>query len=62
MSIYPLCKVTDAKTGKLKRYETNSAKTVAIVQNGVLKITPLGSTLGFHVVGNYIYKGETRAF
>lgn len=43
-------KVTDANTGKLKRYETGSGKPIAFVTvGGKLQLTPLGLQYGFAV-------------
>ena len=47
-----LVKVTDSKTGELKRYETYDGKPLAIVKNGNLEITTLGLVEGYVIKDN----------
>ena len=42
-------KVTDAKTGELKRWETPNGKPVAVMENGALALTKLGKQLRYKV-------------
>ena len=46
-----LVKVTDAATGKLKRWETPNGKPVAVIDNCSLALTKLGKQLGYKVNG-----------
>ena len=51
-----LTRVKDAKTGKVKRYISDSAQTVAFVNNnGELQITPYGYKYGYRVKDSKIY-------
>ncbi len=44
-------KVMDAKTRKLKRWESPNGKTLALIENGKLVLTALGKRLGYRVKG-----------
>ena len=49
-------KVTDAKTGQLKRWETTRGKPMAVMENGSLVLTKVGSQLGYKVRNNELVK------
>jgi len=49
-------KVTDAKTGELKRWESPSGKPLAVKENGKLVLTDLGKRRGYRVQGDLIVR------
>ena len=51
-----IVKVTDANTGKLKRYEDEKGRAVAIVKNGRLQITTQGAELNLVVSKNKLHE------
>ena len=56
MNAMSIVKVTDAKTGKLKRYEDEHGKAVAIVKNGRLQITVVGAERNLVVKDNKLHE------
>ena len=56
MSKMSIVKVTDAKTGKLKRYEDEKGRAVAVVKNGRLQITASGADLNLVVRNNKLHE------
>jgi len=42
-----IIKVTDAKSGKLKRYEADEGKPIAIISGSKLVLTDFGKKLGY---------------
>jgi len=52
-----LVKVMDAKTRKLKRWESHNGKPLAIAKNGRLALTKNGERLGYKVTRNHLEKG-----
>ena len=57
-----IVKVTDANTGKLKRYESHDGKPLAKVVNGKLQITLIGQDEGLIVKNNklvYYHSGDS---
>jgi len=53
-----IVKVTDAKTGKLKRYESATGQPLAHYRNGRLLLTSLGKRKGYSTSGKRLmYKG-----
>lgn len=52
-----LCKVMDAKTGRLKRWESHNGKPLAIVKNRRLSLTKNGERLGYKVTRNHLVEG-----
>ena len=44
-----LVKVTDAKTGELKRWKTQRGKPMAVMENGSLVLTDVGRHMGYKV-------------
>ena len=57
-----IVKVTDAKTRKLKRYETDGGNPIAIMSGDELVITDLGRQLGYTTSGKRLMKGKLPAF
>ena len=54
--MHSLVKVTDAKTGELKRWESTFGKPLAVKEDGRLVLTDLGKRQGYRVVGDLIIK------
>jgi len=52
-----LVKVMNAKTERLKRWESHNGKSLAIAKNGRLALTKNGERLGYKVNRNHLEKG-----
>lgn len=53
-----LVRVTDAETGELKRWENPDGKPLAIVEDGILKLTLLGRQRGYRVINKHLEKAK----
>jgi len=53
-----LVKVTDMKTGKLKKFQTSKGRDIAHMKSGKLVVTDYGDYLGYTAFGEKLYGGE----
>lgn len=55
MPSHKVIKVTDKQTGKLKGYQTEEGRWIAIVRDGYLSTTDYGYRVGYRAMENKLY-------